>query len=183
MIWLADDCLVFELQNGESVPLSVNMISFESVGETGLKFDPEFIHDVAASVFYYFKHDLEREAVSVGEFAVAMEKALRERGCQVQSVHMPGESNSQGDLLALADESADGGELLFFKRLRDALLKQLDVSPDAVRFQGLRGCVKRLLGARRWNMKCEQLQEQIVDYLRQLFSAEARRARCSLMVK
>lgn len=185
MIWLADDCLVFELANGESVPFSSEMISIELIGDTGGKLEPEVIHNAAASVFHYFKHELERDKVSVGEFTIALEKVLRGLGFRVYS---SGEGVSpdqrvNADLRLLARESGEGGELVFYHRLRDALRGQLERSPRAVRFHGLRGCVKQLTRARRWSARCDSLQEQIVEYLRQALSADKRRAECSLVVE
>ena len=72
MIALQSDCLLFQLTNGESVPCSAEMISVELVGGGDSPFDPEVLHHAAASVFHYFKKELERETVTVGEFAVAM---------------------------------------------------------------------------------------------------------------
>jgi len=185
MIWLADDCLVFELQNGESVPLSASMLCFETVGKTPLALEPDFIQDVAASVFYYFKHDLERETVSVGEFALAMEKALCERGYAVHTVDVPGPDAVKpgDDLRRLAQESHAGGELMFYTSLREAVRGQLRQSPEVIRFHGLRSCVKQLTGARRWGARCERLRDQILDYLRRCLGADALRRDCSLVVE
>ena len=78
MIALSTDCLLFQLTNGESVPCSAEMISIEIVGNTDGLLDPEMLRHAAASVFHYFKIELERETVTVGEFAGALEKVLRE---------------------------------------------------------------------------------------------------------
>jgi hypothetical protein len=51
-----------------------------------------------------------------------------------------------------------------------------------VRFHRLRGCVKQLTGARRWSSRCEMLQVQIVEYLRECLSAETRAGECALLV-
>ena len=80
MIALQSDCLLFRLANGESVPCSAEMISFEITGNSCGLLDPEVLHHAAASVFHYFRTELERETVTVGEFAVALEKVLRELG-------------------------------------------------------------------------------------------------------
>ena len=77
MIALDSDYLLFELANGESIPFSSDMISVELSGESSIYFDQELVHQAAASVFHYFRHELGREMVSVGEFAAALEKVLR----------------------------------------------------------------------------------------------------------
>lgn len=185
MIALASDFLLFELTSGERIPFSAEMISVELMGESGSVLEPEFVKHAAASVFHYFKHELGQESVSVAEFAGALEKVLRGLGCTVRSAE-PVESSSESveaDLGRLAHESDGGCELTFFPKLRGALRSQLRASPRFVRFHGLRGCVKQLAGARRWSSRCESLQEQIVEYLRQCLTAEARDEQCALLVE
>lgn len=72
----------------------------------------------------------------------------------------------EADLLALAGESAFGAELFFFTLLRQEVNRCLDGSPLVLRFRGLRDCVKRIVGTKRWNPACQSLNDQIVDYLR-----------------
>lgn len=182
MIHLAHDCLLFELSSGESIPFSAEMISVELMGDVVSKLDPEVIRHAAASVFHYFRHDLDRESVTVGEFAGMLEKVLCGLGLNVH----PAETTIQNpvaDLVALARESGDARELVFFPRLRNELRHQLQASPRVVRFRGLRRCVKQLAGARRWSPRCEDLQEQIVGYLRECLTTEAHPADCLLMVE
>jgi hypothetical protein len=56
-------------------------------------------------------------------------------------------------------------------------------SPKILRFRGLRGCVKQLTGARRWSFRCEQLQDQIVSYMRECLSADREKNECALVVE
>ena len=184
MIALRTDCLIFQLSNGESVPCSADMIAVEIIGEANGVLDPEILRHAAASVFYYFKVELGRERVTIGEFSMALEKALFHLG---YSIHAHTASTGTGDvsdtdLGQLADESGGSLELLFFPRLRDELRVRLRNSPRLVRFHGLRGCVKQLAGARRWTPRCEQLQDQIVEYLRGCLTAETAQQDCSLVV-
>ena len=183
MISLAKDCLLFELASGESIPFSSEMISIELMGDAAAKFDPEVIHHAAASVFHYFRHDLARESVTVGEFAEALEKVLRGLGFQVQPAETEPPPARGADLRALARESGPARELVFFPRLRNALRTQLQSSPRVVRFRGLRGCVKQLAGARRWSPRCENLQNQILGYLRECLTTEVREEECRLVVE
>jgi hypothetical protein len=185
MIALATDFLLFELTSGERIPFSAETISIELMGDSGTALEPEFVKHAAASVFHYFKHDLGQETVSVAEFSGALEKVLRGLGFNVQAAE-PVESvveNIEADLARLAHESDGGCELTFFPKLRGALRTQLKSSPRMVRFHGLRGCVKQLAGARRWSPRCESLQDQIVEYLRQCLTAESREDQCALLVE
>src|SRR5437773_1161564 len=74
-------------------------------------------------------------------------------------------------------------ELVFFPRLRDELRKSLQESPGVVRFQGLRSCVKQLVGAHRWSPRCQKLSDQIVAFLRLCWSSEVATAGCALVVR
>jgi hypothetical protein len=187
MIALMSDCLLFRLASGESVPFSAEMISVELVGDAKGKFDPELLRHATASVFHYFKSELGRETVTVGEFAGALEKVLRGLGFNVSSDEPETRRECRGiveaDLLMLAHESGEGRELFFFPRLRGELRAQLRRTPRLVRFRGLRGCVKQLAGARRWGLRCERLEEQIIEYLRGCLGAELEQAHCALVVE
>jgi len=185
MIALLSDCLLFELTNGESVPCSPEMISVELVGSTDGWLDPEVLRHAAASVFHYFKTELCRETVTVGEFAGALEKVLRNLGFTIRAGTMESSSREtiETDLGLMAQESGGGFELFFFPRLRDELRTQLRHSPRVLRFRGLRGCVKQLAGARRWSGRCEKLREHIVEYLRQCLTAEPEPTNCALVVE
>ena len=77
MIALGSDCLLFEMLNGESVPISAEMITIELTGEHSDYFDSHFVQHAASAVFHYFKHDLGRLTVTMGEFAGVLESVLR----------------------------------------------------------------------------------------------------------
>jgi hypothetical protein len=185
MIALQSGCLLFQLASGESVPCSAEMISVELTGNAGGVLDPEVLRHATASVFHYFKNELERQSVTVGEFAMALEKVLRNLGFTIRTGSL--ESGAQDvietDLCLFARESANGLELFFFPRLRDELRNLLRQSPRLLRFRGLRGCVKQLTGARRWSGRCERLQDHIVEYLRCCLTAEPEQSDCALVVE
>jgi hypothetical protein len=185
MIALSSNCLLFKLSNGESVPCSAEMICVEVIGSVDSLLDPEMLHHAAASVFHYFKNDLARETVTVGEFAGALEKVLRTLGFTINAEKgekAKGET-SVSDLRLLMLESSESLELFFFQRLRDELRTQLRCSPRLLRFRGLRGCVKQITRARRWGVRCEKLEEQIVEYLRECLTAEQGQNECALVVE
>ena len=185
MIALCSDCLVFELENGESIPCSAEMISIEIADSAEGLLDAEMLQHAAASVFHYFKAELNRDAVTVGEFSLALEKAMQHLGFTIRAcTHAPVIPGVvEADLQLLACEAGDNIELLFFPRLRSELRSQLQASPRVLRFRGLRGCVKHLAGARRWSDRCEKMQEQIVEYLRQCLTAEPKTPDCALVVE
>jgi hypothetical protein len=185
MIALLNDCLLFQLASGESVPCSAEMISVEIAGGQRRLLDPEVLQHAAASVFHYFKKELMRESVTVGEFSIALEKVLRRLGFTLDddTLTSADRETMESDLRVIACQSAGSLELFFFTALRAELRSQLRQSPKLLCFRGLRGCVKQLAGARRWSDRCERLQEQIVSYLRDCLSADREQAQCALVVK
>ncbi len=185
MIQLADDYLVFQLNNGESIPCSAEMVSIELMGESAALFDREFVQHAATAVLHYFKQELGRDSVTVGEFSLALERVLRGFGLSVSmsgsAAIIPG--MAEADLNRLAFDSGKGFELVFFPRLREEFQNQLRQSPQILRFRGLRGCVKQLMGARRWSARCQIMQDQIVEFLRTCLCVENPGAKCALVVR
>jgi len=185
MIALAYDCLLFQTSSGESIPFSAEMISVELSGDGVGPFDQEFLKHAASAVFHYFKHDLGRITVTVGEFAGALEKVLR--GFGLKAVAQEQSSTERrvlnSDLRQLACESGKGFELFFFPRLRDEVRQHLSHEPEVLHFRGLRSCVKQLTGARRWSPRCQTLHDQIVEFLRNCFTTEASQPSCALLVE
>ena len=185
MITLASDCLIFKLASGESVPCSVDMVSVELEGNTGELFDSEFVQQATNAVFHYFKHELCRQSVGVGEFAGALEKVLRgfAAAAQGSAGTPPRQRVLESDLHLLAREAGAGCELVFFARLRAELQRHLRQPPQVLRLRGLRGCVKQLTGARRWSLRCKDLEGEIVAYLRQCLGAEPALKEFALVVE
>lgn len=185
MITLATDCLLFQLAGGESIPFSADMISVDLMGETAIWFDPDFVRHAAKAVFHYFQRELGRQTVTLAEFAEALEKVLKGfKPSTPEPLEQPRTTEvAQSDLRQLASSSAYGCELFFFPRLRDELRAQMQQKPRMLRFHGLRGCVKQLVGAQRWTPRCQLLEEQIVAYLRECLSAEVSQKEFSLVVE
>ena len=183
MIALHSDCLLFKLSSGESVPCSPAMISVQIIGAANSHLDPELLRHAAASVFHYFKNELERETVTIGEFSLALEKALLHLGYTIHASETMDAQNPGTDLTTIARDMAGNLELLFFPRLRNELRLQLRQSPSILRFRGLRGCAKQLAGARRWSPRCERIQDQIIEYLRGCLTADTRQKQCALVVE
>ncbi len=198
MIQLRSDCLVFETSNGETIPCSAEEVTIELIGSAAELLDKEMIRHAAAAVLHYFRNELQRTTVTVAEFTEALEKVLRNFGFAVGTAeHLPkpsgepidpAESKSAAsdvivaDLRLLACESGKGFELFFFPRLKQEIASRLKETPRALRFRGLRGCVKQLIGARRWTGRCQQLNDQIVEYLRECFTRHEGGATCAMLV-
>jgi len=180
VIALASDCILLRQPNGESQPMTSTAISVEVITEGETPFDEAFVKEASAAVLHYFKEVEGRESVTLDEFAQSLEKVLK----GFKSKPATGKGRVvEADLQELASASGSAFELTFFPRLRDELRSQLRQSPHLLRFRGLRPCVKRLTGARRWTARCQGLQEQIVSFLRECLSAEPHPQSCALVVE
>ena len=183
MIALATDYLVFQMATGESVPFSADAISDELLGENDSTYDPELVGHAANAVFHYFKHELGYQTVTVGEFAAALEKVLDGFNICTRGAVERAKLVRESDLCALARDCSAGGELAFFPRLREQLNLHLQANCRVIRFRGLRECVKQLSGARRWSVKCQQMQEQVVEYLRKCLTPLSKGKEVALVVE
>jgi hypothetical protein len=187
MIQLRSDCLIFETADGEQIPCSAEWVTLELMGNSATMIDPNIVQHVAAAVLHYFKSEQCRDFVSVGEFALALEKVLRSFGLTVYADAEPASPQTpafvaESNLQELASAAGKGFELLFFPCLRDEIKAKLKQSPQVLRFRGLRGCVKQLSGAERWNSRCQILNDQIVEYLRGCWQTESASQSCALIV-
>ena len=183
MIQLNEDSLLFQTSNGETIPCSAELVTIELIGDAANQLDPEIIRNASAAVLHYFKEDLGKTHVSLAEFSSALERVLRGFGFTVKS----GEERqtpkvAESDLSKLASGLGKGSELFFFPTLRAELKRKLRQSPQILRFSGLRTCVKELTGTRRWTHRCQDLNDQIVDYLRDCLLCEAKSNSCALVV-
>lgn len=184
MILLRPDCLVFKTSSGENIPCSAQEVTLELLGDAISHIDQDTVQNAAQAVLHYFRNELERTVVTIGEFAETLASVLRSLGLEV---YTPGADPTRrvvdSDLRPLAIGHNGVCELVFFQMLRAELRNHLGASPQIVRFNGLRCCVKQMIGARRWTHRCQQLSDQIVAYLRDCFTAEANGTACALVVR
>jgi len=184
VIQLHHDYLLFQTGAGESIPCSAEQVTLELIGEYASVINPVLLQQAAAAVLHYFKHDLGREQVTVAEFSGALERILKHFGFSVTSdADVALSPIEASDLRELISEIDKGFELAFFPRLRAELEAKLTATPRMVAFNGLRGCVKELLGAKRWCPRCQTLNDQIVEYLRNCLSLDDRAASCGLVIR
>lgn len=205
MIQLHPDFLFLKMSSGDLIPCSAEVATVELLGDAISMCDPDMVRSAASAVLHYFKHDCGKEAVSIDEFAEALVRVLRKFGLDVsmpdaevelatpgqpgsKALFIPSEASAPGkvfeaDLAAMAADCDTGFELAFFQKLRDEVKVQLSRQSRVLRFHGLRGCVKQLVGARRWCPRCQELNDQIVAYLRQCMQEATPGQECSLMVR
>ncbi len=184
MMQLNPDYLVFKTAAGENIPCSVELVAIELLGDAVSMVDPDLIRNASAAVLHYFRTELGQHSVSVGEFSLALERVLRGFGLNIKTDTAEEESIrvSESDLRDVAATAGENFELLFFVHLRQEMRRRIQEEPHVVRFKGLRDCVKQLSGAQRWSDRCQDLSDQIVEYLRTCLNAEPKKETCALVV-
>jgi hypothetical protein len=192
MIELCRDCIWLAQGDGEAIPCSVDDLVFDVVGSGSSKIGPEVLRHAAAGVLHYFKEELGRMRITLGEFAGALARVLTGLGYTVEvtgaefSTGLPGGKPAlvrTADLRVLASASGKLGELEFFPRLHTLLRQQLADDPQAVEFLGLRGAVKQLLGRKHWTQECRELEDRILESLRSWWARESGNRPAALVVR
>jgi hypothetical protein len=184
MMPLDPDYLVFKTTAGENIPCAVELVAIEMMGDAISMVDPELIRNASAAVLHYFKTELGRNSVSVGEFSLALERVLRGFGLNIKTDQEQEETVrvAEADLREVAASAGKGFELFFFPKLREEMRRKIKEAPHVVRFKGLRGCVKQLVGAKRWSPRCDVLSDQIVEHLRTCLGIDSKKETCALVV-
>jgi len=185
MIQLNPDCVLLELDSGNTLPTSVELMTLELLGETASWIDPEILKNINQAVILYLRDELGKHLISFHEFAEVLEQVLRGFGLEKSLVAPLEKPVSHVEKTNIADwlgRKEHGFELMMFQRLRKELSKKLTQEPPCVLWiHGLRECVKSHLGARRWSRKCQDLNDQMVSFIRECFDRNAN-AGCSLVV-
>lgn len=65
-----------------------------------------------------------------------------------------------------AKEAGNGFELALFNKVHDEIEDLRMHGVEELYFTGTRDCVKMLRGVERWTIPCEQLHEEILDFLK-----------------
>lgn len=187
MILLRPDCLVFKTSDGDLIPCSAKQVMVELIGDAADWLDKDVIVQASEAVLHYFRSEKGQESVSVGEFVEALERVLKGLGLDVKASASSSDAPAnrrivEADLCELAGVSGSGTELFFFPLLRNEVHRRLDGSPSVLLFRGLRSCVKQIVGAKRWNEACRDMNDQIVDYLRNCLNTEKASHGCALVV-
>ncbi len=185
MIQLRSNYLVFRMSSGELLPCSAEAITEELLGDAISLIEPQTIQEALKAVVHYFREEEEYSSVSVDQFSNALGKVLQGFGFDVVFDQDPGVNLriEKTDLRKLATETTGQGfELFFFQQLRQEVRANLQRSPNIIQFNGLRDCVKQIVGAERWCSRCRRMHGQIVAYLRTCLDQDSRRD-CALLIK
>jgi len=176
MIQLNPDCVMVELEDGKALPCSVELLTVELLGEEASWMDPEILQNICDAVMLYLRDEQGKESVPFHEFAHVLEEVLQGFGFKVAlpKNSRPPNPVRKADLADWLGMQEIGFDLMLFQRLREELSQRLEQEPVGVLWiHGSRNCVKAHLGARRWSRRCQQLHDQLVDFIRECFDRKA----------
>lgn len=173
MIQLLPGCMIMQTESGDTRLCTIEAAIMES--RPDLVEDSELAEDIAAVLSQYFAQELKKSTVTYTDFTVALRII-----CQFLKLPEPGSSaepspeESTIDLLALAQETGTGFEILFFQLLRGAVDEQVQQEIPRVVINRSREAVIALLGAKKWSPRCERFRDQIVNFVRDNFAMHNR---------
>lgn len=185
MIELHAEAFVIEMSDGNLVPCTSEAIIEGFLEQTAGEVDPQLVRQAALAILHFYRVECGRTRVKVEELVRSLTTVIEGfsgRPAEEASSRVPGRM-SAADLRQLAGDSGEGFELWFFVRLRSELRELLAGRPAVVQFHGLRGCVRQLTRSERWTRRCQRLNDQIVDYLRQCLGNEPGVGDCALLVR
>jgi hypothetical protein len=167
MIQLREDIAWVRDSDGRLTPFDVERLALSIRSAVVLAGTAEqLLAESVASAIHLFTRDTCREqtidATEVGELVNAVLTMLG-----LNDVALAYEQRQQWTQIRLDQltESADF-ELGFYRRLDSKLMAVVDEELELVQLRGLRACVMRLCGARRWGDSCRALAEDIVGFVR-----------------
>lgn len=185
MIRLESDLLMFETAEGELYPCSSALMHVDIMGEPTESVDSEMLQQAADAVYQYYQKDLGRRSVTVKEFSDTLKKALTGIGLLTpgdKQVNIPLEQ-AELDLKRMVLQSGISLELSLFPLLRHEMQRILALSPQVVRFTGLRAGIKQLLGVTRWNRSCQEANVRLVDFIRNAWRTDAAHSAATLVIQ
>ncbi len=123
---------------------------------------------VASSVLEYFACKVEENSIAFDRLVGAVREVLVAIDYEdIAGEFRPGPPPLRLALDQLAHKTGPGFELEFFKLLDKALDHAARSGNQTLQLNGLRDCVKHLLGAKVWRRECERLRGEIVEHVRE----------------
>ena len=123
--------------------------------------------DIAKGIIEYLRQRYPANTITVEELYEKISRALGVLGwSDVAAELQVGPPPLRISLAEIAREAGDGFELAFFMLLRERLAETCVTGSQQVQCYGLKQGVKILKRARRWGARCQQLAEEIAEFLR-----------------
>ncbi len=169
MIAFADGLPLIQLEDGQSVAFQREWL-LRSLVQAAARagFQKWWLAEhVAESVTAYLALQYEENVITVPQLHAAACSVLQVIGYGEVAPHLElGVPGVRLSLMELAREAGTGYELLFFARLGRRLRTLLHGGATYFELVGLAPCVKHLRARKSWSRGCNDLQEEIVTFVR-----------------
>lgn len=146
--------------------------------------DSWFADDIAKGIVLYLKERFPANSIGIEELFEKIARTLRAVGFDHVAGHLePFAPPARLSLSRLAEAAGPGFELRFFQLLGERIEVLRSQGTRQVHCSELRDAVSQLCSTRRWSRKCQDLQDEILDYVTtELCRARGERENVSIMV-
>ncbi len=168
MVCLQDQLPLLKFGNQEAVTYEARWLSDEitKAARRAGHADWFFAGDITRAVIEYLRHRFPRNTITIEELYGKIERVLAFLGCddiaQTLEIAPPPVRIS---LAEIALDAGDGYELEFFRLLGERIAESESSGTTQILCDGLRSAVKRISSAGRWNRECENLANEIAEFL------------------
>lgn len=121
---------------------------------------------VADAIHRHACDHLAAQRITTGEIVEIVESLLEMLGYEAEArAYRVDRRSTEIRLDEIADRTSTGFILAFYREIDEALARAQERGSVQLRMSGLRACVLKLSGARRWGMNCKRLADEIVDHV------------------
>jgi hypothetical protein len=136
--------------------------------------DFPFFDDIHRGVVQYLESRCPLKLMHLDELYDRIRRMLQKIGCdRIAAQLRPLAPPVSLSLVELANQADNGFELVFFSKLRDEICALRRAGAEDIHFSGLRECAMILRGARQWNQRCQQLQDEIEAFIAKWLKVDA----------
>lgn len=169
MILAREDIAWVQKPDGRLTPFDAERLvaSIQAAAARAGQHDWWVAESIAAAVHRYACECAREQIIPVQELVDIVVAVIAMLGYdEISAAYEQAQHHTEIRLDDLAGQIGGAFELGFYRQLDGALDVVTDKDLALVMVRGLRRCVMQLRGARRWNIGCQRLAEEIVEYVR-----------------
>jgi hypothetical protein len=170
MILPREDLAWFRAAPGRAEPFDAERLaaSIRRAAARAGQYDWWFAESVAAAIHTFACECKRQRIIDAAEVRAIVETLLRTLGFhEIAGEYTHHRRQTEIWLDDVAAQAGDGFELEFFRQLDTALDVAGHREMETLQVRGLRACVLRLRGDRRWSAGCRRLADEIVVHVRE----------------
>ncbi len=170
MISLREQLPLLRIERGEVVHYEESWV-FDVIRDAAYRSGHEdswFADDIAKGVILYLKEKFHQTSIGIDELFLKIERTLQAVGFPDVAGNLEQSAPpARLSLATVAEDSGSGFELLFFQLLAKRIASIRQLGTRRLHCSELRHAVQHISGAKRWNGTCDQLQNEILEFMAQ----------------